>query len=398
MSGRYKHEISALWTRQAILLDWALLESTHLESIGKNDQFDTDKIADVTSGISQFISDLSHGPSDVLIELDEIESVTGHDFESFLLAVEARSKTSTYLHVGLTSSDIIDTALMRRLVASSGVLHREVQRLILVLSEVATTNTGVMRVGMTHGQAASGIAWDTTLLGHKQELERRLICLVQAANSCKLCKFSGPVGSPPSWLSVAECLSSRSLGCVPTSRGMQIICRDDASGLLFSISGLMRAIYRIANNIRLWSISGVEQIRTTRQHGYTGSSSMPHKNNPSEAERVCGISKLVCDKIASVIDAWTGTWMERDISASSVERIELPEIFELAAFCVVAVIDILSKVEFLPATQNINDTYTILTSMVTLGQTDVTKRSDLRAATMQKSGSAANSDRLAKGC
>jgi adenylosuccinate lyase len=255
----------------------------------------------------------------------EIEKVTDHDVIAFVSQVaEVVGPEGRYLHLGLTSSDVVDTGLALQLRAAGDLLLRGVDGLLAAIIGRARSEAGTVMMGRTHSVHA-----EPTTLGHKLagwafELERDRIRLERAFVDAAAGKISGPVGTyshlPPDV--EAEVLADLGLAADPVST--QIVQRDRHAALMAAIAITGGSLERFATEVRNLQHTEIGELMEPFRAGQKGSSAMPHKRNPIVAERIAGLARLLRGYAGAALENQP-LWHERDISHSSAERILLPD-------------------------------------------------------------------------
>ena len=264
----------------------------------------------------------------------EIEEQVRHDVIAFLsMVAESIGDDARHLHAGLTSSDLVDTALACQIVEAGRVLRPGIVRLRRTAWDLAQTHRRTPMIGRTHGVHAEPITFGLKCLLWSEELGRNLMRLDAALAQCAVGKFSGAVGTlahvPPD----VETVALASLGLTPEPVANQVVQRDRHAALLAALAVLGGTLEKIALEIRHLQRTEVREAEEPFRSGQKGSSAMPHKRNPVMCERVCGLARLLRAYAQTGFEN-QALWHERDISHSSVERIVLPDAFTLADFMV----------------------------------------------------------------
>ncbi len=255
----------------------------------------------------------------------EIERTTDHDVIAFVSQVaESVGPEGRYLHLGLTSSDVLDTALAIQLRAAGDLLVRDSDRLIAALVARARAEAGTVMMGRTHSVHAEPTTFGLKLAGWAFEADRGRRRLAAATDEIATGKISGPVGTY-SHLGPdveAEVLAALGLRVDPVST--QIVQRDRHAALLAAIAILGGTLERMATEIRNLAHTEIGEVMEPFRTGQKGSSAMPHKRNPILSERIVGIARLLRGYAATALEN-QALWHERDISHSSAERVILPD-------------------------------------------------------------------------
>ena len=278
-----------------------------------------------------------------LDRMRQIEQEVDHDVIAFLRATgESVGPDARFVHVGLTSSDVVDTALALQATAATDVLLAGLNRLITVVGRQAVAFRETLMIGRTHGMHA-----EPTTFGHKlavwyDELRRQRRRLMLAREDIAVGKISGAVGThahvPPD-LEEEVC---RALGLSVAPASTQIIQRDRHAFLLAVIAGVGGTLEKFATEIRHLQRTEVAEVEEPFDPGNQGSSAMPHKRNPHASERIAGLARLLRGYATTAAEN-NALWHERDISHSSAERVILPDAFIVLDFMMQEMIEILDR-------------------------------------------------------
>jgi adenylosuccinate lyase len=265
----------------------------------------------------------------------EIERTTDHDVIAFVSQVaEAVGSEGRFLHLGLTSSDVVDTALALQLQAAGGILLRDADRLVAALVSRARAEADTVMMGRTHSVHAEPTTLGLKIAGWAFETDRGRRRLAAALDEVATGKVSGPVGTY-SHLGPdleAEVLAELGLHVDPVST--QIVQRDRHAALLAALAVLGGSLERFATEIRNLQHTEIGELQEPFRSGQKGSSAMPHKRNPILSERIAGLARLLRG-YAGVGFENQPLWHERDISHSSAERVILPDATILADYVLV---------------------------------------------------------------
>jgi adenylosuccinate lyase len=262
----------------------------------------------------------------------EIEATVRHDVVAFTQAVaEKVGPAARYLHYGLTSSDVVDTAWGLALREASDVLLADVDTLRAVLRRRAWQERATPVIGRTHGIHAEPTSFGLKLALWHAELGRDRLRLERAREAVAVGKIAGAVGTyaelPPS----IEARALGALGLQAETVPTQIVQRDRHAEWLFSLAMLGATLEKMATEVRSLQRSEVRELEEPFGSGQKGSSAMPHKRNPVVAERICGLARLLRGYLVAGLED-VALWHERDISHSSVERVALPDAALLADY------------------------------------------------------------------
>jgi adenylosuccinate lyase len=257
----------------------------------------------------------------------EIERVTDHDTAAFVDAVaEQLGPEGRFVHYGLTSSDVVDTALALQ-IREAGVLVLEgIDRALEAVVRRAEEHRDTLCIGRSHGIHAEPITFGWKLAGWVFELGRARTRLAHALESNRVGQLSGPVGTYVVVEPEVERIACERLGLEPDPLSTQIVARDRHAELLNALALCATSLERFALEIRHLARTEVREVEEPVAAGMKGSSAMPHKRNPKVAERICGLARVV--RAAALVGLENvAVWHERDISHSSAERIAVPDAF-----------------------------------------------------------------------
>jgi len=260
-----------------------------------------------------------------LDHIAEFLKVTHHDMTAFLNSVaESLGEESRFIHLGLTSSDIMDTALSLQLKEATGILGQDITEFITVLESKAIEHKHTIMIGRTHGVHAEPITFGLKIALWVEEMKRNAQRLAEAKKAISVGKISGAVGTYATVPPQVEKIACAKLGLTPVPISSQIIQRDRHAQFMTTLAILAGSLEKIATEIRSLQRTEILEVEEPFQAGQTGSSAMPHKRNPELCERICGLSRLVRGYALTSMEN-IALWHERDISHSSTERIILPD-------------------------------------------------------------------------
>ena len=257
--------------------------------------------------------------------LNEVLRITKHDMTAFLRSVtEQLGPEGRWLHLGLTTSDVWDTATSLQMVDAADLLIEEVSRCIDALGVQASRYKNTLMMGRTHGVHAEPTTFGLKLALWWDEMRRNRTRLNRARDEIAVGKISGPVGThatvPPA-IEAAVC-DRLGLGAAPISN--QVIQRDRHANFVTTLALVAASLEKFATEIRGLQRTEVREVEEPFSEGQTGSSSMPHKRNPELSERICGLARLIRGHSVTALEN-VALWGERDISHSSAERLILPD-------------------------------------------------------------------------
>lgn len=267
-----------------------------------------------------------------LERIEQIEKTSKHDVIAFVTAVaEAVGEEGRFLHYGMTSSDVLDTALSLQVHAAGQVMLQSLGRLDRAIAEKAKEHQSTMCAGRTHGMHAEVTTFGVKLAGHLAELRRNRLRVERALENMRVAKLSGAVGVYSTQPMTVEQKVADLLKLKIESVATQVIPRDRHAEMIVSLALLGTAIERLAIELRHLQRTEVGEALEGFSKGQKGSSAMPHKRNPISAENLTGAARLL-RAYASASMEDVALWHERDISHSSVERVVFPDAFILCDY------------------------------------------------------------------
>lgn len=278
----------------------------------------------------------------------EIEAEVRHDMIAFLTNVnEYVGDAGRYIHLGLTSSDVLDTALALQLVASLDVLMERLEDLIQAIRYQAQQHRHTVMIGRSHGIHAEPITFGFKLAGWLAEVLRHRERLCELRQEIATGKISGAVGTYANIDPRVEALACQKLGLEPDTASTQVISRDRHANYLQHLALLAASIERFAVEIRNLQRTDVLEVEEFFSKGQKGSSAMPHKRNPIRSERLTGMARIVRGHAVAALEN-VALWHERDISHSSVERMIFPDSCTLTHFMLAEITDLVKHLLVYP--------------------------------------------------
>jgi adenylosuccinate lyase len=248
---------------------------------------------------------------------EEILKVTHHDMTALLGAVaETLGEESRFIHLGLTTNDVWDTATSLQLVEAADILAKDIAKLTTTIKDKALQHKHTIMVGRTHGVHAEPITFGLKLALWTDEMKRNAQRLAEAKKVISVGKFSGAVGTHATVPPDVEEIACRKLGLTPAPVSNQVLQRDRHAQFVTTLA-------IIASSLEKFALEMLE-AEEPFEEGQTGSSAMPHKRNPELCERICGLARLIRGNSMTSMEN-VALWHERDISHSSTERIILPD-------------------------------------------------------------------------
>jgi adenylosuccinate lyase len=307
-------EMTALWTEEAKMTTWLEVEIAVCEAWAELGEIPVDAVAEIKAKAAFDVA-----------RVLEIEEVTQHDVIAFLTNLaENVGDASKYIHFGLTSSDVLDTALALQLRAAGELLLEETTKLGRILQRRALEHRDTVMIGRTHGIHAEPITFGMVLGLWAFEVKRGLGRLQNATRQVAVGKISGAVGTYANVDPRVEQLvmAILDLGLEPVST--QVVQRDRHAEFMSALALLATTIEKIALQVRHYQRTEVLEAEEYFAPGQKGSSAMPHKRNPIISERLCGQARIVRGNMLVAYEN-VALWHERDISHSSAERVILPD-------------------------------------------------------------------------
>ena len=265
-------------------------------------------------------------------EIHAIEKITKHDVTAFLKSVgRSVGEDARFIHKGLTSSDVLDTALSLQIRQSIDLLKTELDALVSVLKVKAKRYQNTPMMGRSHGIHAEPVTLGLKFLLFYDEFKRSLVRLESAREVISYGKISGAVGTYANVDPKVEVYTLKNLDLKVAPVSTQILQRDRHAEVMTTLAILGGSLEKLATEIRHLQRTEVLEVEEAFSEGQTGSSAMPHKRNPVNSERVAGLARLLRGNAVAALEN-IALWHERDITHSSVERVILPDSFILAYF------------------------------------------------------------------
>ncbi len=315
MISRYSRaEMAAIWSEQNKFALWLEVETLAMEAMVE--------LGDVPASALESVRKKGAFEVDRILE---IEKEVKHDVIAFLTNVaEHVGEDARFLHLGMTSSDLLDTVFAVQLTRASDLIISGVEKLMLAVKEQAYAHKHTLCIGRSHGIHAEPTTFGLKVAEWYSMLGRSKERLLAARTDIAIGAISGPVGTYAHLSPRVEELVCEKLGLKPAAVSTQIISRDSHAALFASFAGLAAVIERIAVEVRHLQRTEVREAEEFFSKGQKGSSAMPHKRNPILSENVTGLSRLVRSYAQASLEN-VPTWHERDISHSSVERVAAPD-------------------------------------------------------------------------
>lgn len=267
-----------------------------------------------------------------LKRIDEIEAEVRHDVIAFLTCVnESLGELAKYMHVGMTSSDVIDTAFALQIQDSGKIIIKDLDETVQALKDLAEKHKTTVCIGRSHGIHAEVMTFGVKICNWIDILERQRANFIHALEQIKVGQISGPVGTYSNISPDVEKITCKNLGLTPARISTQIISRDYHAYFMQSLALIASVIEQFATEIRHLQRTEVLEVEEGFGKNQKGSSAMPHKKNPVLSENLCGLARVVrANSIVALENI--PLWHERDISHSSAERIIFPDSLTLVDF------------------------------------------------------------------
>lgn len=314
MIERYSRpEMSAIWSEENKYSKWLAIELAVCDAWYKKGLIpkeDIEKLRD--SYYDQNI-------------FNETLKITKHEMTAFLKSITVNlGDEGRWLHQGLTTSDVWDTATSLQLKEAGELLYKELTSLESVLKNQAIEHKNTLMMGRTHGVHAEPITFGLKLALWWEEIKRGKIRLKDAIKTISVGQISGPVGTHATAPPDIESHVCKVLNISPAPISNQVIQRDRHAQFITTLALIAATLEKIATEIRSLQRTEIREVEEPFSKGQTGSSSMPHKRNPELTERICGLARLIRGHSVTAMEN-VALWGERDISHSSTERIILPD-------------------------------------------------------------------------
>jgi len=307
-------EMASIWSRDAIFKSWLQVELAVLKT--------QEEMGLVPVGVH---ADVQQKACFNIERIDEIEKEVRHDVIAFLTNVgESVGENSRFIHMGLTSSDLLDTALALNIQSSGALLLQKLGAVIAVLREKCVQYRDTVMVGRSHGIHGEPVTFGLKLLNWLDELERQEQRLKSALEENRVGQFSGAMGSYSNITPDVEAAVCQKLNLKPAKTSTQVISRDIHAQFFWVLASIGSSIEKFSVEIRLLQKTDTLEVEEGFAKGQKGSSAMPHKRNPVSSENLTGLARLLRSYVTPALEN-VALWHERDISHSSVERVLFPD-------------------------------------------------------------------------
>ena len=322
MIDRYsREEMKKIWELESKFVYYLKVELAVCDAYAQNGDF---PIGD--------IEELKKRAAFSVARIDEIEREVRHDVIAFLTCVnESLGEYAKYMHVGMTSSDVIDTAFALQISDSAEIILKDFDGLLEALYELKNKHKNTVCIGRSHGIHAEVMTFGVKICSWIDILERQRDNFIHALDQIKIGQISGPVGTYSNIDPVIEEITCQNLGLKPARISTQIISRDRHAYFMQSLALIASVIEQFATEIRHLQRTEVLEVEEGFAKGQKGSSAMPHKKNPVLSENLCGLARVVRSNSLAAMEN-INLWHERDISHSSAERVIFPDSLILVDF------------------------------------------------------------------
>lgn len=323
MIDRYsREEVKKIWDLESKFSYYLKVELAVCEAYNKLGQIPDKNLEEIKKKSSFSVE-----------RIDEIECEVRHDVIAFLTNVNESvgEENARYIHMGLTSSDVIDTAFALQIIDSSKIILQDIDNLINVLKEMAFRYKNTICIGRSHGVHAEVTTFGFKLLNWLDEVQRAKASFEYALKEVSVGQISGPVGTYSNVTPEVEALACEYLNVHPAKISTQIIPRDRHAKFMSALAAISAIIEQFATEIRHLQKTEVREVEEGFGKHQKGSSAMPHKKNPVLCENLCGLARVVRSNMLTAFEN-INLWHERDISHSSAERIIFPDSLILVDF------------------------------------------------------------------
>lgn len=338
MIPRYSREkMTAIWSPENRYRKWLDIEILACEAMAERGEIPQASLKNIQEKAGFDVS-----------RIDEIEKTTKHDVIAFLTSVtEKVGEDGRFIHLGLTSSDILDTSLALLLREAADILVKDLEDLIAALKKKAFDHKNTLMIGRSHGIHAEPITFGLKMALWYTEMERNRERMIRARETIATGKISGAVGTFSFIDPSIETYVCRKLGLNPAPVSSQIIQRDRHAEYFTTLAIIASSLDKFSQEIRLLQRTEVREAEEYFSPGQKGSSAMPHKRNPVLSENLSGLSRLMRSYALSAMED-IALWHERDISHSSVERIIGPDATILLDFMLSRFTGLITKLVVYP--------------------------------------------------
>lgn len=319
-------EMGALWTEEAKYQSWLDIEIAVCEAWAQKGKIPAADLKKINNKSGFKVS-----------EIEKIEAVVRHDVIAFLTSVKnhidkgSKSNSSRFVHMGMTSSDLVDSAMALRMVKAADIVIAGAEKLKKALKKLAVKHKYTVMIGRSHNIHAEPITFGLKVLIWYFEMKRNLERLKTGREAIRVGKISGAVGNYANIDPVIESIALKKAGLKPAEIANQVVQRDRYAEMMSALAITAATIEKITVNLRLMQHSEILETEEPFAKGQKGSSAMPHKRNPVVCEQLSGLARLVRTNALAAMEN-VALWHERDISHSSVERVIVPDNYILTDY------------------------------------------------------------------
>ena len=358
MIPRYSREkMTAIWSQENKYQKWLDVEVAACEAMVKQGKVPAEAVKNIKAKAVINVA-----------RIDEIEKITKHDVIAFVSSLtEVIGEDGRFIHMGLTSSDVLDTALAVQLKEAAQMLLDDLDQLLTVLKRRALEHKNTLMIGRSHGIHAEPITFGLKMALWYQEIERNRERLVRAKETVSYGKIAGAVGTFSFIDPFVEEFVCEKLGLKPAPVSSQIVQRDRHAEFFTTLAIIASSLDKFAQEIRLLQRTEVREAEEYFSPGQKGSSAMPHKRNPVLSENISGLARLVRSYAVAALED-VALWHERDISHSSVERVIGPDATIVLDFMLGRFTGMMDKLVVYPERMlaNLNMTHGVIFSQMVL--------------------------------
>jgi adenylosuccinate lyase len=330
-------EMKQIWSEENKFRKWLEVEIYACEALAELGQVPPEALAQIKEKADFDVRRIA-----------EIEAVTNHDMIAFTTNVgEYVGEAARYIHLGLTSSDVLDTALSALMKEAGERLVTRLKQLRKVLLGKAEEHRHTVMIGRTHGIHAEPITFGLKMLLWVDETERSIRRMKQAVETVSVGKISGAVGTYANVDPGVEAHVCARLGLKPARVSTQVLQRDRHAEYLTAIAVIGSTLDKFATELRSLQRTDILEVEEPFRKGQKGSSAMPHKRNPITGERISGLARLLRGNALAAMEN-VALWNERDISHSSVERVIVPDSTIILDYMLAKLIDIITSLQVYP--------------------------------------------------
>jgi adenylosuccinate lyase len=356
--SRYSREkMTAIWSQENKYQKWLDVEVAACEAMVKLGKVPAQAVKMIKAKAAINVA-----------RIDEIEKITKHDVIAFVSSLtEKIGEDGRFIHMGLTSSDVLDTALAVQLKEAAEILLDDLDQLLAVLKKRAFEHKNTLMIGRSHGIHAEPITFGLKMALWYQEIERNRQRLIRAKETVSYGKIAGAVGTFSFIDPFVEEYVCEKLGLKPAPVSSQIVQRDRHAEFFTTLAIIASSLDKFAQEIRLLQRTEVREAEEYFSPGQKGSSAMPHKRNPVLSENISGLARLVRSYAVAALED-VALWHERDISHSSVERVIGPDATIVLDFMLGRFSGMMEKLVVYPERMfaNLNMTHGVIFSQMVL--------------------------------